>query len=585
MARDVAHMTPGAAGTSSDVGSEADRLRPEIAVSWHRSSLSGVPVDTFPHIPVEEDATDPDSQFLRVARPVLGRLCEEMADASMSVILTDPAAHILERRAGSRGLCDYLDQVVAVPGARYAEDVVGTNGLGTAAETRRSIVVSGIEHFAERLRGFTCVASPVIHPVTGRLLGILDITASCADASKLMVPVVTDAVREIQHRCCETVSAAERALFEEFVIASRRSRAALVSLNESFVMANDAALRMLSPEDHAMLWEQAARMVAAGSTSGVVRLPGDRTYRADLRHVTDGGFLVGALLRLHPRRTQPADGTAAGLPGLVGGSGPWLALSANVQLAARSRLAVAILGEAGSGKQAVARALHAAAGDPGDLQVLDAAEILSGEVRWFQAVRRTTIRPGTTVVLHAELLSPPQALALVAASREGPRRLVVTASEEWPALAPRRVVDTFPWRLQVPALRRRSEDIPNLASALASRHSSYPRETRFTLSALQCLARGEWPGNVRELESAVIQAVQRRPRGVITAEDLPARHRPTAPRRPLSVLEELERDAIVRALEDARGNKQAAAGTLGVSRSTLYRKIREYGLPDLGSAP
>ncbi|WP_346270789.1 helix-turn-helix domain-containing protein, partial [Pseudonocardia sp.] len=79
--------------------------------------------------------------------------------------------------------------------------------------------------------------------------------------------------------------------------------------------------------------------------------------------------------------------------------------------------------------------------------------------------------------------------------------------------------------------------------------------------------------------------VEQRPRdllsrlgGDIRADDLPAEIRRRAPRRQLTPLERIECDAIVTAIERAGGNKSLAADSLGISRSTLYRKVRTYGL-------
>jgi len=564
-----------------DVG-RRQPTRPEIAMSWRRSQLSGVPAEVLPDVPVEEDLTDPESRFAHAARPVLDRLCEEIAGSSMSVMVTDAAAHIVERRAGSLQLCDDLDQVVAVPGARYAEDVVGTNGLGTAAETRRPVVISGADHFSERLRCFTCVASPVLDPVTGRLQGVVDITSASGEASPLMVPVVAEAAREIQRRLGDMVSAAERALFEQFMVALHRSRAPLVSLNESFVIANDAALALLSADDHALLWERSVAALSSASSTMTVLLGDNRTYRAEVRHVTDGGVLVGALLRLY----ATADAVRAddeALPGLVGASAPWHAVCREVHLAARSSSSVAVVGEPGVGKQAVARALHAVSSPSAPLQMLDAAASMHDERGWLRIAGRGARVPGTVVVAHAELLSSGGILGLLTFFRDVPGRLIVTAEKQWLEQAPRPVTDALSWQVHIPPLRHRRSDISLLVNAFVRRHSPDPMQRRVAMATMSALVSDEWPGNARELERVVVLALARRPRGEITLDDLPHGYGVTSRRVVLGPLEELERDAIVRALEEARGNKQAAAAALGIARSTLYRKLHVYGQGRAGS--
>ena len=93
--------------------------------------------------------------------------------------------------------------------------------------------------------------------------------------------------------------------------------------------------------------------------------------------------------------------------------------------------------------------------------------------------------------------------------------------------------------------------------------------------ALQLLERLPWPGNVRELESALRSAARALE---VRLEDLPAELRARAARVPTSGLQRVEAEAIARALAGCDGNKRDAARELGISRSTLYRKLRAYGL-------
>jgi transcriptional regulator of acetoin/glycerol metabolism len=96
--------------------------------------------------------------------------------------------------------------------------------------------------------------------------------------------------------------------------------------------------------------------------------------------------------------------------------------------------------------------------------------------------------------------------------------------------------------------------------------------------ALQLLQRLPWPGNVRELERVVRAATARRHSGDIRVEDFPAGLLAKAAPRRLTAIEHAELEAIVEALDAAGGNKRDAARRLGIARSTLYRKLRAYGL-------
>lgn len=87
-----------------------------------------------------------------------------------------------------------------------------------------------------------------------------------------------------------------------------------------------------------------------------------------------------------------------------------------------------------------------------------------------------------------------------------------------------------------------------------------------------------WPGNVAQLKKIIMQVAKKRRKGVVAVEDLPMEcHSVT--HRHLSAMEALERDAIVGALA-LHKSKAAAAEALGISRATIYRKIRLYGVTD-----
>jgi len=91
------------------------------------------------------------------------------------------------------------------------------------------------------------------------------------------------------------------------------------------------------------------------------------------------------------------------------------------------------------------------------------------------------------------------------------------------------------------------------------------------------LRRNRWPGNVEQLSQVMRKIVSRRRSGVVDVADLPTEIGATV-RRVLTPIEAIECDAIVNALLETGGNKADAAALLGVSRATIYRKVREYGI-------
>ena len=552
-----------------------DCVRPEIHASWRRSRVSGVCADKVPDIHV--DAYDLQSRLLRAAAPVLDRLADQISDALVSIILTDENARILDRRVGVGSLTDAVDGVLAVPGAHFSEEVVGTNGLGSTAETRRPFVVRGGEHFSEILRQFTCVGVPLTHQITGRVEGVLDMTSGSDEANPLMLPMVLEAARNIQRRLYESASAVERAMLEQFLAVTRRSSCPVLSVGEHLVITNAAAARMLHPADHAILWERVAVIGAGERHHSELVLSNGSLHRLEIRPVSHDGEMIGAIveLKLTPPGSRP-EPPAARLTGLVGSTPPWRSLCEQVIAVAGSALNVAFLGENGAGKRTVSRALYEMSGRGGPIEELDAALAVVDQISWLRQARAAR-NAAVLIVRHAQLLSAECAAALAAIMDESPARTIVTADPHWPETAPRMLVDRFSVRLTVPPLRERRDDVVALTSELVRRRS-LDREVRFSSASLQTLIRSPWPGNVSELEAVVSNVLARGRVGDITVDDLPVEYRTPSCVRELSTIERVERDAIRQALSEHHGNKKLAAEHLGVSRSTVYRKLRAYGI-------
>jgi DNA-binding NtrC family response regulator len=136
--------------------------------------------------------------------------------------------------------------------------------------------------------------------------------------------------------------------------------------------------------------------------------------------------------------------------------------------------------------------------------------------------------------------------------------------------------------IEIPPLRHRKEDIPVLASFFLKKYrEQYRKETLiFSEAALEQLKQHPWPGNIRELEHAIEKAVILSAGNVISDVSLaagPEHSQTSSPPSSLN-LEEHERAVIAQALREERGNVSATAKVLGINRSTLYQKMKKYGL-------
>jgi transcriptional regulator of acetoin/glycerol metabolism len=133
----------------------------------------------------------------------------------------------------------------------------------------------------------------------------------------------------------------------------------------------------------------------------------------------------------------------------------------------------------------------------------------------------------------------------------------------------------FPRTVVVPPRRHHLEDVPALVRHLLDR--SGVSDLAFSAAAMSQLMRLPWAGNITHLRTVLTNVSRRRRSGTVELEELPAECRATT-RRQLTRMESLERDAVVDALAAHDGDKAAAAAALGMSRATIYRKVRDYGI-------
>jgi DNA-binding NtrC family response regulator len=308
------------------------------------------------------------------------------------------------------------------------------------------------------------------------------------------------------------------------------------------------------------------------------------------------------------------------LPGLLATSPPMAQVVELVQRVAPTSATVLIQGESGTGKEVIAKALHHAsprarkpfvaincgalpeplleselfghvrgaftgasgskqglfeAADGGTLLLDEIGEMPpSLQVKLLRALQSGEIRPvGSTQTITVDV-------RVVAATNRDLEQLIREG----------RFREDLFYRLNViplalPPLRGRREDIPLLAEHFLGRAAErLGRRLTLTPAAVERLLRYPWPGNVRELENAIERTAILTRTDDIQAGDLPAHVTGAVPLGPAPVLEreqtlaEAERAHIIQMLERCGGNHSRTADALGIGRTTLWRKLKEYGL-------
>ena len=557
------------------------------------------------------------------------------------MMLTDQNGVVLEV-AGDRGTRELAQAVHLTEGGHWHESVVGTNGIGTALAMRRPVQVHAAEHFCEGIKRWTCAAAPVFYPGTEQVLGVVDISGPPATYQGSNLVLAVAAARQIEAVLAERASREHVYLLEACLKFGARGdmlavivldrHAKVIHLSGGVPGSNlrlGSSLPGLEPGRAVEEWGR--------------RLPDG--LRSDWLHpVSVDGRNIGALLVVpkilrgiavsghpysgptaRPEANSEVDPLRQGFGNLVGNS-PVLHMAINraQQLSGR-RVSVLIHGETGVGKELFARAVHGNEASSGPFITFNCGATtkeligseLFGHVRGAYTGATNEGRAGRFELAHGgtlcldEIGDLPLELqpVLLRVLEEGvvcrlgeakPRRVDVRLL----AMTNRdllRDVEAGRFRrdlyhrigvtnIRVPPLRERAGDIELLADhfnlQLARRHGLVPR--KFSRDVMAMLCAYSWPGNVREMRNVIEGLLLTSNDVLVQCDELPEEVLAAAgtgaglsAASPATSLEEAERLAIVCAVKSMHGNLTRAARALGVSRSTLYRKVERYHLESL----
>jgi transcriptional regulator of acetoin/glycerol metabolism len=565
-------------------------VREPILASWWRSRQWHVAADRIDLSYLHEP--DLETTLARGAAPVLSHLHEQLDGQPISIILTDSGGIVLSRLTADHDLERHLDGVNLAPGFSYAEEKVGTNGIGTALESGGPAHVFGHEHYAEHLEGLACAGVPIHDPVSGKTVGVIDLTCWRRDADPLLISLVKSTADQITQALLTASSGRDLRLLQEYVRACRRTGGIVLALGNDVVMLNDHARRVLDPGDQAALIGHATDALSRRHPGAVtVNLPSGVVARMFCRRIGDGPFADGIVhvklvAALGAPSEAPAPRAPMYLPGLVGSGVLWLRACRDAEARYEAAEWLTLEGEAGVGKLALARAVHQRHNPAAPFHVLDAGSVGPD---WLLKVRHELLEgAGMLVIQHVDALTARQLHGLSSAlqeartaRREKTLRVAVTLDRSRARADLTKLLRFFPGTVELPPLRHHIEDLHELVPFFLARLSQHGHLV-CSPEAMQLLLRHSWPGNTEQLWQVLKQVVRRRRAGSIMPKDLPPECW-TVSRRLLSPLESIERDAIVQSLLDHDGNKVRAAEALGMSRATIYRKIHEYGIVTVGS--
>ncbi len=181
-------------------GGTEPTVRPVIARSWQRSVEAGVDPDHgLAPVPLDEGAVARrwSEHALSIAVPILRGLLDDVGDTEHVALVCDADGTLLWID-GRPAMLDAAREVHLERGSVWSEGAAGTNAMGTALAERHPVQVFSAEHFAETVHPWTCSAAPVCDPVTGKALGVLDLTGALGTAHPHSLAVVSMAARLVE---------------------------------------------------------------------------------------------------------------------------------------------------------------------------------------------------------------------------------------------------------------------------------------------------------------------------------------------------------------------------------------------------
>ncbi|MGF7089569.1 transcriptional regulator of acetoin/glycerol metabolism [Kroppenstedtia sanguinis] len=603
-----------------------DRHQP-IKQSWERSRELGVErhraVNDILKGGELKDRQDNLREFFQATDDILEHLFLQFKQSEFMVIVSDSDSYIVNAW-GEPPFSERAKNVWLDTGANWDESVKGTNAIGTAIFEKKPISVVGDEHFCKENHFLSCYAAPIYSP-TGELLCILDVSGDARSHHPHTLGMVVAAAQACEARLTlqQTKNELTLALNENNLLLNEHHQP-LLSVNQDGVITrlNRQAAKMLGQSIQECIgkplsnWfqEETDEILSSnGYSSRVVSLKSaenDKQTKWMVHAVLDNRKrLYHGMVKPIPRRKSKNE-----IDSHFVSECEKMKKALNIaQAIAPTKATVLIQGETGSGKDWVARTIHNSSGRNGPFLVVNCGALpenlieselfgyekgaftgahKEGKKGKFEAADQGTLfldeigelpLASQTVLLR---VLEEKHVTRIGGHRPRPVdvRIVAATNRDLPVEIQKGTFrsDLYyrlcEFEIRIPPLRER-EDIPQMIDFFLEEMANELEADYLYLDDLgmKKLTMYHWPGNVRELKQVVRQAcynafILRKSR-VISASDI---DHPQMNMKQGFLLENQEEKTIREVLEKTNCNISESSRLLGISRTTLYRKISQY---------
>jgi sigma-54 dependent transcriptional regulator, acetoin dehydrogenase operon transcriptional activator AcoR len=552
-------------------------VRPEVVASWRRSMLAGVdPWDRHFRI---DDEFQPRTRLAAVAQPIMERLKDEISDLNCWGFLADRACRLLTVAVGDFPQAVRVHRQNLRPGMCFGEDMVGTNGMGCAHETQRAFIISGTEHFRSDTEILTTTGVIIRDPFTNRYAGTLGAHCLREYSTAALLPLVIGIGRSIEAQLLASRTDGEREFFDAFSAAQRRYHGPVVGVSKRLSVVSTRARALVREADEELLRRLAEE---SGPRAHTVQrqLSSGMTVRIQILPVSQPKGEFAAVLVLQPVGNRASNESQPERSSGRQRGDPQTDFRGQLARALRDGRAVLLTGERGCGKRYEAIAALRTGADHGEVVEFDGAEPHPDPGGWLRDLGTALRDPDTPVLLRHVTDLPPGLMTTVADLVQTARTQVVgTATDDGVQDGTTaRLHESFPVVVAVPPLRERRAEFPAISASLLADLATSGDPAVLTPRATAALMASDWPGNVRQLLQVLASARVRVQGPAIDLRDLPARHRRDQLDRLFDEVQAAERRVLIAALRETGGDRNAVARRLGISRATVYRKLKRYEL-------
>jgi transcriptional activator for dhaKLM operon len=624
---------------------------PLIAASWRRCWGRVNPNRTveFTRMGREHVLASQTASFdlIAIARPVMEDVYQCVQKSGTVIVLTNSIGCVLDL-VGDEEVLKIMHEWGCGVGSILSEELVGTSSFGLALAERMPVQVGGAEHFVKQFHVATGAAAPMFD-ISGRLLGVFGMVMPIDRYHIHSLGLVAAAARAVENQHQSDLLMAEQnsQLTQLNTILSSISDGIMVwNAEHRIVHANHAASQMLGLSAQSMVGKSAGALFTVPAF--VQESIQQRKPLTDVEAVLHvGERMISCLISLDfvfqsseklqwiivtlrsekkvRKLIQQQVGATASLTlNDIPGDAPQMQRVRNfVRSAAGARASILIRGEVGTGKNALASAVHnasprsegpfvifASSSIPNELVISDLLgydetvgnKLMSGRPSKFELAQGGTLffQDVDTLPLEAQAVLF-NALELGVVQRlesqravEVEARIVASTSADMETLIaqgsfrPDLYYRLSTFTITLPPLRERPRDIPLVAERILTR---FTRQLGYQVSlapeVMDVFRKYAWPGNIREMEAVLGRAATLAGAGWIGLEHIPnhvrlmeANPQTVKPFLQVNVssLREMERETILLMVQMYRGNVSRMAQVLQISRTTLWRKLKDYGI-------